>query len=190
MSVQRQRSKYGLSDRIAGKSFSDKARLVLQGKETMNYDYVDKVLRDEFSEIQIDLIKGIVGDKFRRNSTNVRTMEGVINSLSAIANLNFRLLNKLTIFQFDEFDSNKETLEIIKALINAHIPSSLLMLIMTPASYNEIKKENASVFDRMEKANYKIDLAGSNTVTELLDIIFEYIRHYDKINNFTPEREK
>lgn len=181
--------KYGLSDRIAGKSFSDKARLVLQGKETMNYDYVDEVLRDEFSEIQIDLIKGIVGDKFRRDSANVHTLEGVINSLSAIANLNFRLLNKLTIFQFDEFDSNKETLEIIKALINAHIPSSLLMLIMTPASYNEIKKENASVFDRMEKANYKIDLAGSNTVTELLDIIFEYIRHYDKINNFTPEHE-
>ena len=181
--------KYGLSDRIAGKSFSDKARLVLQGKETMNYDYVDEVLRDEFSEIQIDLIKGIAGDKFRGDSANVRTLEGVLNSLSAIANLNFRLLNKLTIFQFDEFDSNKETLEIIKALINAHIPSSLLMLIMTPASYNEIKKENASVFDRMEKANYKIDLAGSNTVTELLDIIFEYIRHYDKINNFTPEHE-
>ena len=181
--------KYGLSDRIAGKSFSDKARLVLQGKETMNYDYVDEVLRDEFSEIQIDLIKGIVGDKFRGDSANVRTLEGVLNSLSAIANLNFRLLNKLTIFQFDEFDSNKETLEIIKALINAHIPSSLLMLIMTPASYNEIKKENASVFDRMEKANYKIDLAGSNTVTELLDIIFEYIRHYDKISNFTPEHE-
>ena len=181
--------KYGLSDRIAGKSFSDKARLVLQGKETMNYDYVDEVLRDEFSEIQIDLIKGIVGDKFRGDSANVRTLEGVLNSLSAIANLNFRLLNKLTIFQFDEFDSNKETLEIIKALINAHIPSSLLMLIMTPASYNEIKKENASVFDRMEKANYKIDLAGSNTVTELLDIIFEYIRQYDKINNFTPEHE-
>ena len=181
--------KYGLSDRIAGKSFSDKARLVLQGKETMNYDYVDEVLRDEFSEIQIDLIKGIAGDKFRGDSANVRTLEGVLNSLSAIANLNFRLLNKLTIFQFDEFDSNKETLEIIKALINAHIPSSLLMLIMTPASYNEIKKENASVFDRMEKANYKIDLAGSNTVTELLDIIFEYIRHYDKLNNFTPEHE-
>lgn len=181
--------KYRLSDRIAGKSFSDKARLVLQGKETMNYDYVDEVLRDEFSEIQIDLIKGIVGDKLRRDSANVRTLEGVINSLSAIANLNIRLLNKLTIFQFDEFDSNKESLEFIKALINTHIPSSLLMLIMTPASYNEIKKENASVFDRMEKANYKIDLAGSNTVTELLDIIFEYIRHYDKINNFTADHE-
>jgi hypothetical protein len=181
--------KYGLSDRIAGKSFSDKARLVLQGKETVNYDYVDEVLRDEFSEIQIDLIKGIVGDKFRKDSANVRTLEGVINSLSAIANLNFRLLNKLTIFQFDEFDSNNETLEIIKALVNAHIPSSLLMLIMTPASYNEIKKVNASVFDRLEKANYKIDLAGSNTVTELLDIIFEYIRYYDKINNFTTEHE-
>jgi hypothetical protein len=57
---------------------------------------------------------------------------------------------------------------------------------MTPASYNEIKKENPSVFDRMEKANYKIDLAGSNTLTELIDIIFEYIRHYDNNDNFTP----
>ncbi len=181
--------RYGLADRIVGKSFSEKARLVLQGKETINYDYVDEVLSDEFSEIQIDLIKGIVGDKFRRDSANVRSLEGVINSLSAVANLNLRLLNKLTIFEFDEFDSNKESLEFIKALINAHVPSSLVMLILTPASYNEIKKENASVFDRMEKANYKIDLAGSNTMTELLDIIFEYIRHYDKNHNFTPEHE-
>jgi len=158
----------------------------MEGQMAVNSDYIDEVLRSEFSEIQIEIIRGIVTGKLRRDADNIRSLEGVINSLSALANLNLMLLNKLTIFEFDEFDSNKESLEFIKALINAHVPSSLLILIMTPASYNEIKKENPSVFDRMEKANYKIDLAGSNTLTELIDIIFEYIRHYDKNDNFTP----
>jgi hypothetical protein len=109
--------------------------------------------------------------------------------LSAIADINLKLLNKITIFQFDEFDSKRESLEFIKAIINAHIPSSILMLILTPASYDEIKKENASVFDRLEKANYKIDLAGSNTFGELKDIIFEYIKRYDEKKHFTPDHE-
>jgi hypothetical protein len=103
--------------------------------------------------------------------------------------MNLKLLNRVTIFQFDEFDSKKESLDFIKAIINAHIPSSILMLILTPSSYNEIKKDNSSVFDRLEKANYKIDLAGSNTLSELNDIIFEYIRHYDENNQFTPDHE-
>jgi hypothetical protein len=180
---------YGFSDRITGKSISEKAKLVMEGKMVVNTDYLDEVLHSEFSEIQIDLVKGIVTGKLRRDADNIRSLEGVINSLSALANLNLMLLNKLTIFEFDEFDSNKDSLEFIKALINAHVPSSLLILIMTPASYNEIKKENPSVFDRMEKANYKIDLAGSNTLTELIDIIFEYIRHYDKNDNFTPSHQ-
>ena len=63
------------------------------------------------------------------------------------------------------------------------------MLILTPSSYDEIKKENVSVFDRLEKANYKIDLAGSNTFDELKDIIFEYIKHYDEKKHFTPDHE-
>ncbi|MFN2434600.1 MAG: hypothetical protein ABR515_04405, partial [Nitrososphaeraceae archaeon] len=116
-------------------------------------------------------------------------LEGVINSLSAIADINLKLLNKITIFQFDEFDSKRESLEFIKAIINAHIPSSILMLILTPSSYDEIKKENSSVFDRLEKANYKIDLAGSNTLGELKDIIFEYIKHYDENKHFTSDQE-
>jgi len=113
----------------------------------------------------------------------------VIDSLSAIANMNLKLLNKITIFQFDEFDSKKESLDFVKAIINAHIPSSILMLILTPSSYDEIKKENSSVFDRLEKANYKIDLAGSNTIFELNDIIVEYIRNYDENNLFTSTQE-
>jgi hypothetical protein len=125
----------------------------------------------------------------RTDVSKIRSLEGVINSLSAIADINLKLLNKITIFQFDEFDSKRESLEFIKAIINAHIPSSILMLILTPSSYDEIKKENSSVFDRLEKANYKIDLAGSNTLGELKDIIFEYIKHYDENKHFTSEQE-
>ena len=87
----------------------------------------------------------------------------------------------------DEFDSKKDSLDFIKAIINAHIPSAILILILTPSAYDEIKKENPSVFDRLEKANYKIDLAGSNTLSELTDIIFEYIKHYDENNLFSSE---
>jgi hypothetical protein len=176
---------YGLSDRISGKTIADKANLVVNGSATMNYDYFYELLSNDFSEIQIDLMKTIASGKFRKDADSIRSLDGVINSLSALANLNLRLLNKLTILEFDEFDSDKDSLDFIKALINAHVPSSLIVLIMTPASYNEIKKVNPSVFDRMEKANYKIDLAGSNTLSELLDIIFEYIRYYDKNGNFT-----
>jgi hypothetical protein len=101
--------------------------------------------------------------------------------------MNLELLKKLTIFEFDEFDSKKDSLDFIKAIINAHIPSAILILILTPSAYDEIKKENPSVFDRLEKANYKIDLAGSNTLSELTDIIFEYIKHYDENNLFSSE---
>ena len=67
--------------------------------------------------------------------------------------------------------ATKESIEFVKAVINAHIPAAALMLIFTPSSYNEIRQANASVFDRLEKANYKVDLAGSNTYGEILDII-------------------
>jgi uncharacterized protein YeeX (DUF496 family) len=128
-------------------------------------------------------------DRLRSDVSKITSIQGVINSLSSIADMNLKLLNKLTIFQFDEFDSKKESLEFIKAIINAHIPSSILILILTPSSYDEIKKENSSVFDRLEKANYKIDLAGSNTLSELNDIIFEYIRYYDENKLFTSDHE-
>ncbi|WKT57064.1 hypothetical protein QVH35_06230 [Candidatus Nitrosotenuis chungbukensis] len=68
--------------------------------------------------------------------------------------------------KLDEVDSQEGTMEFIKSLINAHIPASVLLLITTPSAYLDIQKANASVFDRLEKANYKIDLAGANSVDE------------------------
>jgi hypothetical protein len=114
---------YGLSDRISGKTIADKANLVVNGSATMNYDYFYELLSNDFSEIQIDLMKTIASGKFRKDADSIRSLDGVINSLSALANLNLRLLNKLTILEFDEFDSDKDSLDFIKALINAHVPS-------------------------------------------------------------------
>ena len=65
------------------------------------------------------------------------------------------------------------------------------MLILTPSSYEEIRNKNSAVFDRLEKANYKIDLAGSNRLGRvILDIGFEYLRYYDCGKNFTTDDEK
>ena len=64
----------------------------------------------------------------------------------------------------------------MKAIINAHIPNTIVMLILTPSSYLKMASENNSVYDRLEKANYKIDLAGSNSFEEISDIVLEYIR--------------
>ncbi len=181
---------YGFLDSLSGNNnLRNRVEEILKGKRKLNFQYVPEILCSDFSEIQIQIIRSLIEDRLRSDVTKVRSLEGVINSLSSIADMNLKLLNKLTIFQFDEFDSKKESLDFIKAIINAHIPSSILILILTPSSYDEIKKENASVFDRLEKANYKIDLAGSNTLSELNDIIFEYIRHYDENKLFTSDHE-
>ena len=180
---------YGFFDSLTGNNLRHRAEEILKGKRKLNFQYVPEILSSDFSEIQIQIIRSLIEDRLRSDVTKVRSLEGVINSLSSIADMNLKLLNKLTIFQFDEFDSKKESLDFIKAIINAHIPSSILILILTPSSYDEIKKENSSVFDRLEKANYRIDLAGSNTLSELSDIIFEYIRHYDENKLFTSDHE-
>lgn len=181
---------YGFMDSISGRSLKDKAELVLHNAMTPNYSALSQVLAKEFSPIEVTILKLIVEGKFRADSQNVSTLEDIIASLAALASLNLRFLKRITVFQLDEFESDRETTEFVKAVINAHIPSAALMLIFTPSSYNEISQANASVFDRLEKANYKVDLAGSNTYEEILDIIMEYIRHHDATKCFTPEEEK
>jgi len=179
---------FGFLDSLSGnKSLNRKVEDILKGEQKLNFEYAPELLCSDFSEIQIDMMRSLLGDRLKSDVTKIRSLEGVINSLSSIADMNLKLLKKLTIFEFDEFDSKKESLDFIKAIINAHIPSSILILILTPSAYDEIKKDNPSVFDRLEKANYKIDLAGSSTLSELTDIIFEYIKHYDDNNLFSSE---
>jgi hypothetical protein len=62
-------------------------------------------------------------------------------------------------------------------------------LITTPSLYLDIQRANPSVFDRLEKANYKIDLAGANSVDELIEIAIEYIREADKTERFNKKEQ-
>ena len=180
---------YGFIDFIKGKSLGDKAADLLHNEIVPNHDAIDDTLRKEFSSIEIAILKRIMEDKFNNDPQNVETLEDIIGSLTALAKLNLRFFNKITLFQIDEFDSNKESVELAKAIINAHLPTTVLMLIFTPASYDEIRRTSTSVFDRLEKANYKIDIAGSNTLEEIVDIVLEYIRHNDIKKSLTEEYE-
>lgn len=181
---------YGFFDLIKGRNLGKKADDILQNKIIPNYSDIHSVLKKEFSSIEISILKLIIEGKLRANAYNVSSLEDIIASISAVANLNFKFLKKLTIFQIDEFDSDKESVGFVKAVINAHLPSTVLMLILTPSSYEEIRRKDISVFDRLEKANYKIDLAGSNILEEILDIVFEYIKYYDSKHTFTVDKER
>jgi hypothetical protein len=190
-SIARKIFNYGFVDSILGRRLSDKAELLLGNELVPNYSALSETLRrDSFTPIEIEILKLVVEGKFRADAVNVLTLEDIIASLAALASLNLRFLGRVTVFQLDEFDSDRETTEFVKAVINAHVPAAALMLIFTPSSYDDIRKSNASVFDRLEKANYKIDLAGSNTYEEILDIIMEYIRFHDESKCFTEDEER
>jgi hypothetical protein len=181
---------YGFMDSLKGRTLKDKAAQLLRNELVPNYSAINQTLSNEFSPVEIAILKLVIEGKFRADAQNVATLEDVIASLAALSSLNLKFLGTLTLFQMDEFDSDKELVEFVKAVINAHLPSTILMLIFTPFSYNEISRANVSVFDRLEKANYKIDLAGSNTLEEIIDIVLEYIRHHDATKSFTAEAER
>ena len=182
---------YGFFDSIIGKKLEDKVEKFLQNNGyVLDSDAVDKVLTEEFSAAEVSVLKLIIEGKFRTGIDQEKTLEEIIENLSALARMNLKFLKKLTVLEIDEFDADKESMAFVKAIVNAHLPSTVLLLILTPSSYEQIRIANSSVFDRLEKANYKIDLAGSNTFEEILDIILEYIRYYDKGKNFTSQEEK
>ena len=181
---------YGFMDSLTGKTLADKAAQLLRNEIVPNYAAINDALGKEFSPVEIAILKLVIEGKFRADAQNVSTLEDIIASLAALASLNLRFLKRITVFQLDEFESDKETTEFVKAVINAHIPAAALMLIFTPSSYNEIRQANASVFDRLEKANYKVDLAGSNTLEEVIDIALEYIRYHDAAKCFTDLEER
>jgi hypothetical protein len=180
---------YGFIDRIRGKSLADKAAQLLRNEIVPDFALIDKTIDKEFSQIEITILKLVIEGNFRADAQNVSTLEDIIASLAALANLNLKFLHKITLFQIDEFDADKESVEFVKAVINAHLPATAMMLIFTPSSYDDIRRSSVSVFDRLEKANYKIDIAGSNTLEEVIDIVLEYIRYHDASKSFTEEHE-
>jgi Ni2+-binding GTPase involved in maturation of urease and hydrogenase len=182
---------YRFLDSITGKKLEDKVQEILHNKALIaDVAALQKVLDGEFSRAEIAVMKLVIDGKFTVDNNQVNTLDEILGYLSALAALNLKFFNKLTLLEIDELDAEKESMGFVKAIINAHLPSTGLLLILTPLSYEQIRTANSSVFDRLEKANYKIDLAGSNTLEEIVDIVLEYIRYYDKGKNFGPEDEK
>ena len=179
---------YTFFDSVTGKKLEDKVEKFLERNSIPDSDVVCKVLSEEFCAVEISVLKLFIEGKFRTGQA--KTLEEIIENLSALANLNLKFLKKLTLLEIDEFDADKDSMAFVKAIVNAHLPSTALLLILTPSSYEQIRADNSSIFDRLEKANYKIDLAGSNTFEEILDIILEYVRYYDTGKNFSLQEEK
>jgi hypothetical protein len=182
--------RFGIFDSMCGRSLATKAQEILSDKFAPDCSAIDSLLRREFSPNEISIFKLVLEGNFQQDTHNILTLEDIIARISAIATLNWKFLRKITILQLDECDSDKQTLDFIKAVVNAHLPSTILMLVLTPSSYEEIQKGSVSVFDRLEKANYKIDLAGSNTLEEIIEILLEYIRYNGDKKIFTAVEEK
>jgi hypothetical protein len=175
--------KLGFFESFIGKGIDSKILQILENKLKPNLDYIDDIFDTTFSKTDISIIKTIIQNQFE-NKESI-TLIDMINRLSTLSKINLKIYNKVSLYQFDEFDNNEEILSFMKALINAHIPNTILMLILTPSSYLKIASEDTSVFDRLEKANYKIDLAGSNSFEEIYNIVLEYIKFYNHNRDIT-----
>ncbi len=168
--------KYGFFDALNGNSIDDKLNQVLNRKVQPSLNHLVELMSNDFSRVEILIIFEII-KKGTLNYSDLKTFDNLMLVLTNVSSINYKFFNKVTLFQIDEFDANNQSLDYIKGLINFHIPYSILMLITTPSYYLDISRVSPSLFDRLEKANYKIDLAGSNSFEEINDIVLEYIRH-------------
>lgn len=170
--------RYGFMDSLNGNSISKKLEHLNQKKMNLSYEHLFELMSKDFTKIEMQLITEIIKTS-TLNYSDLKTFENLTMVLSTIAKINYKLFNKITIFQIDEFDTNPNSLEYLKGLINSHIPYAILMVVTTPSYYAEISKSSPSLFDRLEKANFKIDLAGSNSFDEINDIALQYVLHYN-----------
>ena len=164
---------------FGGKNVAELAAEVISGKRDPDIRALNELLIGDFSIDERRVIKKAVYNDFA-NISDINGLEVMLATLTAIARLNFRFLGKVTMLEIDEFDSNTDSIDFVKAVINAHLPSTILLLVTTPSLYDDVRNANTSAFDRLEKANYKIDLAGSSRFDEVSDIVLEYIRQNAK----------
>ncbi|MDQ4073566.1 MAG: hypothetical protein M3162_04590 [Thermoproteota archaeon] len=166
--------RYGFFDKLNNTLINDKINQLIRNKIQLSFSHLQELMNNDFSQIEIYLISEIMRNG-TLNYSDIKSFDNLLLILSTLCKINHKFFNKVTIFQIDEFDANLQSLDYVKGLINSHIPNSILMLITTPSFYNDISRVNPSLFDRLEKANYKIDLAGSNSFDEIKDIMLEYI---------------
>ncbi|GIU70921.1 MAG: hypothetical protein KatS3mg003_1628 [Candidatus Nitrosocaldaceae archaeon] len=147
------------------------ANEVLNGRRDPDTSYVNQIFNN-YEAHEISMIKNILYKEI--NVSN--NLEDILANLAALAKLNMLMLKKVTMIEIDELDADRDATDFTKAVINAHLPYTVMLLITTPSLYSKIRDVNSSLFDRIEKANYKVDLAGSSMFDEIADIVLEYIR--------------
>ncbi len=177
---------YTFVNKLTGMTIKEKTEDIIAGKQSVSLEHLTACLMHKFEYHESVLIKNVISNSF----DEIKNLETLIGMLSSMSKLTHRFLGKILIYEIDELDGNKDSIEFVKGIINAHLPASILLLITTPSGYLEIQNTNPSVFDRLEKANYKIDLAGSNSKDELAEIVTEYIKHSDKNGKFGSEEQQ
>ena len=176
---------YKFVDKLLGTTIQDKTDDILNNKKMHSSENLKKYLASNYTSHESLVIQNIIDKIFEP----ISNLDEFLGRLSAISKFSHNLLGKVTVYTFDELDADPSSAEIVKSIINRHIPSSVVMLIATPDEYSEIKETNVSLFDRLEKANYKIDLAGSNSIDELSEIAIEYIKQNKKSERFTKKQQ-
>lgn len=176
---------YTMVNRLTGMTIKEKVDDIISGKEHVSEENLRQFLVQRFSYHEALLVRNVITNSF----DTVQNLEEMIGMISAISRLVHRFLGKVTLLEIDEFDGNRDSIEFVKGIINSHLPACVMLLISTPSGYAEVQGANSSVFDRLEKANYKIDLAGSNSKEELAEIAVEYIRHNDGHHRFSERLE-
>ncbi len=177
---------YTFVNKLTGMTIREKTEDIIAGRQSVSLEHLTAFLMHKFEYHESVLIKNVISNSF----DEIKNLETLIGMLSSMSKLTHRFLGKILIYEIDELDGNKDSIEFIKGIINAHLPASVLLLITTPSGYLEIQNTNPSVFDRLEKANYKIDLAGSNSKDELAEIVTEYIKHSDKNGKFGHKEQQ
>ena len=155
-------------------SIEDKLKQLLKIKIQPSINHLYDLLSNDFTKSEIQLIVEIIKNG-NLDGFVLKSFDDLISTLNNLSSLNLKFFHKITIFQIDEFDANIQSIDYVKGLINSHIHYSILMIITTPSYYSDISRVSPSLFDRLEKANYKIDLAGSNSYDEINDIVLEYV---------------
>ena len=176
---------YKFLDKLMGTTIQDKTEDILSNKKIHSSEHLKKYLVTNYTTHEALVIQNIIEKIFEP----ISNLDEFLGRLSAISKFSHNLLGKITVYTFDELDADPRSAEIVKSIINRHIPSSVVMLIATPSEYSEIKETNVSLFDRLEKANYKIDLAGSNSIDEISEIAIEYIKQNKKSERFTKKQQ-
>ncbi len=177
---------YGFGDRFKGVTLKQKVEDIIFDHKSYSKENLPRYLAQNYNPHESTIIMNILARSF----SQVSNLDELLGRLTAISEFSHNLLGKIILYEFDEFDAEEGSMEFVKSLINAHLPASVMLLIATPSAYGDVQKNSPSTFDRLEKANYKIDLAGSNSIDELIEIATEYIKQGEKSGKFTKKEQE